>query len=133
MEVLERIRRCKYLSADGLIGVVREGLEKISDSSHDPRTISLADASMSAFAMFSLKSPSLLSFDERRKSGNLPSIYKIRHVPCDSQMRQILDPLDPQSFRPVFKDVFGQIQRGKGLERFVFLDKYYLLSLDGTE
>lgn len=47
-------------------------------------------------------------------------------------IRQILDPVEPESVRPVFKDVFGQIQRGKGLEKFVFLGKNYLLSLDGT-
>jgi len=32
---------------------------------------------MSAFAMFSLKSPSLLAFDKERVEGNLQTIYGI--------------------------------------------------------
>ncbi len=96
--------------------------------------ISLSDALMSAFAMFSLKDPSLLAFDHRRRDplDNFRSIYGIRNVPCDSQMRDILDPLDPDDLRPGFTDVFRRLQRGKVLERFTYLDGHYLLSLDGT-
>ncbi len=48
-------------------------------------------------------------------------------------MREILDGVDPNDLRSVFKDVFRQIQRGKALEKMVFLDGYYLLNLDGTD
>src|SRR5213594_1453709 len=47
-------------------------------------------------------------------------------------MREILDPVSPKWLRPVFKSVFGQLQRGKALEEMVFLDGHYLLALDGT-
>ena len=87
---------------------------------------------MSAFAMFSLKSPSLLAFDKERAEGNLGTIYGIERVPCDTHMREILDPVSPESLRPLFKRVFGQLQRGKALEPMVFLDGHYLLALDGT-
>src|SRR5262245_26785149 len=46
---------------------------------------------------------------------------------------QILDPVSPKVFRPVFKSLFRQLQRGKALEPLVFLDGHYLLALDGTE
>ena len=94
--------------------------------------ISLTDALMSAFAMFSLKSPSLLAFDKERAEGNLETIYGIERVPCDTHMREILDPVSPESLRPLFKSVFRQLQRGKALEAMVFLDGHYLLALDGT-
>jgi hypothetical protein len=89
---------------------------------------------MSAFAMFSLKDPSLLAFDHRRRDplDNFRSIYGILNVPCDSQMRDILDPLDPNDLRSEFTDVFRRLQRDKVLERFTYLDGHYLLSLDGT-
>ena len=48
-------------------------------------------------------------------------------------MREILDPVSPESVRPLFKSVFGQLQRGKALESMRFLDDFYLLALDGTE
>ena len=94
--------------------------------------ISLTDALMSAFAMFSLKSPSLLAFDKERVEGNLHTIYGIERVPCDTHMREILDPVSPESLRPSFKSVFRQLQRGKALEPMAFLDGHYLLALDGT-
>lgn len=47
-------------------------------------------------------------------------------------MREIFDPVDPESLRPQFKSVFGVLQRGKALEEMVFLEGPYLLALDGT-
>ena len=96
--------------------------------------IPLADALMSAFAMFSLKDPSLLAFDHRRHNpnDNFRTIYGINRVPCDSQMRDILDPIDPANLRAPFREVFRRLQRGQVLKRFVYLDGHYLLSLDGT-
>ena len=87
---------------------------------------------MSAFAMFSLKSPSLLAFDKERAEGNLQTIYGMTCVPCDTRMREILDPLSPALLRPLFKSVFRQLQRGKALEPMAFLEDYYLVALDGT-
>jgi hypothetical protein len=83
--------------------------------------------------MFSLKDPSLLAFDERRTTdSNLGSIYGIKEVPGDTQMRTILDDVDAVEIRPAFRDVVRQLQRSKELDRFVFLGGSYLASLDGT-
>jgi len=88
---------------------------------------------MSAFAVFSLKDPSLLAFDERRKTdGNLKRVYGLEEVPCDTQMRTTLDEVEPSAVKSEFKDVFRELQRGKELEKFVFMEGCYLLSLDGT-
>ena len=58
----------KELSADGLITVIREGFDAIPETDQrENMDISLSDALMSAFAMFSLKDPSLLAFDERHR------------------------------------------------------------------
>ena len=122
----------KHLSADALFRLVRSGFAHIPDQRCGDVDISLTDAFMSAFAMFSLKSPSLLAFDKERAEGNLGTIYGIGRVPCDTRMREILDPVFPESLRPVFKSVFRQLQRGKALEPLAFLDGHYLLAVDGT-
>ena len=122
----------KHLSADALFSLVQNGFDTMPDHRLANPEIALTDALMSAFAMFSLKSPSLLAFDKERAEGNLATIYGIEQVPCDTQMREILDPVSPESVRPLFKSVFGQLQRGKALEPMVFLDGHYLLALDGT-
>ena len=126
-------RERKHLSADALFSLVRSGFAAIPDYRLSDTDISLTDALMAAFALFSLKSPSLLAFDKHRVEGNLGTIYAIDRVPCDTQMREILDPVSPESVRPLFKSVFGQLQRGKALESMMFLEDYSLLALDGTE
>ena len=122
----------KYLSADALFRLVRTGFATIPEHRAADAEIVLPDALMSAFAMFSLKSPSLLAFDKERAEGNLHTIYGMERVPCDTRMREILDPVSPKVLRPVFTSVFRQLQRGKALEPMVFLDGHYLLALDGT-
>src|SRR5919109_4295641 len=123
----------KHLSADALFRLVQSGFASLPDYRVGDTDIALADALMSAFAMFSLKAPSLLAFDKERAEGNLHTIYGIERVPCDTRMREILDPVSPKMLRPVFKSIFRQLQRGKALEPMMFLDGHYLLALDGTE
>src|SRR5881409_973836 len=122
----------KYLCADALFRLVRSGLANIADDRYGDAESSLTDALMSAFAMFSLKSPSLLAFDKQRAEGNLGTIYGIEHVPCDTHMRETLDPVSPEALRPSFKSVFRQLQRGKALEAMLLLEGHYLVALDGT-
>jgi len=123
----------KHLNADALFKALHGDLSKVSDPRQGNIDISMADALMSGFAMFSLKDPSLLAFDERRPyDQNLQKIYNIENVPCDSQMRKILDPVNPEELRHAFKGPIRQLQRGKVLEQMLFFEGCYLLSLDGT-
>ena len=127
----------KHLNADALFAIIRQEFKKIPDFRNGIPLISITDSLMSSFAMFSLKSPSLLKFDEKRKDAdelqNLRNIYGIENVPCDSRMREINDEIDPQKYiSPAFKVVFRQLQRGKALESMTFYKGCYLINLDGT-
>jgi len=130
----ENIRLRKHLNADALFSTMQAGFNKISD--HRPGKVqhSLSDTLMSGFAMFSLKDPSLLAFDERRlaEPHNLKTIYGMSTIPCDTSMREILDGVTPDSLRPLYKDAFRPLQRGKVLEKMIFMEDSYLLNLDGT-
>ena len=122
----------KHLSASGLFRLVRQGFARVKDVRAENTKISLRDALMSGFALFSLKDPSLLAFEERQRTdANLKRIFGLEQVPSDTQMRTILDEVDPENLRPLFGDVFRQLQRGKVLKQLEFLGGY-LLSLDGT-
>ncbi len=121
----------KHLSADALVACVHNAFQHLPDPRPGTPAIPLADCLMSAFALFALKDPSLLAFDQRRHDANLRSLYHIGHVPCDTQMRDVLDLVPPEQLRPAF-DVFAAVQRGKVLESYVYLEGSYLLALDGT-
>lgn len=126
----------KNLCADSLISNVYQLFQKIPD----PRGLqsqvltSFTDVLMSGLAVFGLKFPSLLQYDQHRKvlDQNLLNLYHINHPPSDTHLRERLDELEPSFIRPAFKKIFAQMQRGKCLERFEFLDECYLVSLDGT-
>jgi hypothetical protein len=124
----------QHLSADALYRLVRSTLHEIASPRSAEATITLGDALMAGFAIFALKMPSLLAFDEERRSdeSNLKSLFGFQQVPSDTQMRAILDDVAPQLLRPTFTSVFRQLQRGKALEPFVFFQGHYLLALDGT-
>ncbi len=122
------------ISASSLIQTVRAGFAVIEDHRASNKTISLSDTLMSGFAMFSLKDSSLLEFDQRRqaKDENLKAVYGIENIPCDTHLRTILDSVEPSGLRPIFKDVFRLVEQSQVLEQMVFMNKYYLLSLDGS-
>ena len=123
----------KHLSFDPLIKQIRLRAERLPDSRRgNDCTYAVADAVMSAIALFAMKDPSLLAFQERRNDANMKNIFRIPQVPSDTRMRELLDPLEPNSLRPMFNDVLRELQRGKALEAFDFLEGYNLLSLDGS-
>jgi hypothetical protein len=124
----------KHLKMDAIMGTVHNKFTNIPEHRTRECKISLADALMSGLAMFILKDPSLLSFDNRRKNdeSNLNRVFGIKNVASDSQLREILDPVDPDLIRPMFSDIFYQLQRGKALEPLAYYQGNYLLSIDGT-
>ena len=71
------IKQRKNLNADTLFSFLRSSFENLKDHRSESAQIPLADAFMSAFAMFSPKEPSLLAFEARRSDTNLKTIYKV--------------------------------------------------------
>jgi hypothetical protein len=130
----------KQLSATGMLQKVRSVFERVPEPSRRPQgikaRISLQDCLMSGLALFGLKFPSLLQFDESQDDGaikhNLKTLYGVHDVPCDTSMRARLDEVDPRALRPAFTSIFSLLQRGKVLEDYKVLGKYLLIACDGT-
>jgi hypothetical protein len=60
--MLSRVKVRKSLNGDALFGAIRDSFAKIPDHRPANSQILLRDALMSAFAMFSLKDPSLWDY-----------------------------------------------------------------------
>lgn len=125
----------KTLSAPGLLKIVRNEFEKIPEHRCGTITYNLPNVLMSGLAMFSLKYPSLLQFDKARHEktvkANLTNLYGVKKTPCDTQMREVLDPINPKELRQAYISIHRQLQRQKVLENHKYLGRY-LVSLDGT-
>jgi hypothetical protein len=130
----QRIPRTKrYLNADYLIKTLRRRFEDVPDQRRAGSvTHSMVDTLMSAFAMFSLKEPSLLSFQERDDEPAIRRMFGLDTIPSDSQMRTILDGIDIESLNQAFADIFHELQRAGELKRWVFDRGHYLMAIDGT-
>jgi len=124
------------VSIPGLLAIARRVFNGIPDEQAS-EGLPLSDHLMSGLALFLLKYPSLLQFDQdSRYNGrikhNLRTLYGIQQAPCDTYLRERLDEVDPSQLRVVYKKLFAALQRAKGLEGFEVLDEHYLLSIDGT-
>ena len=126
----------KYLSADGLIGIIHRCLRKEKlEELNSP--YSWQDCLMSGLAIFGFKSPSLLQFEknvseEKGIRRNLRTLYRVEKMPSDTCLRERLDMLSPRQLRRPFKTIFAYLQRGKALESYRYLDGHYIVSVDGT-
>lgn len=134
IQKLNKLKMRAHLNADALFATIRRDFAAVVDHRAGNIQIPMVDALMSGFAMFSLKSPSLLAFDELRREEpeSLHGVFGVEVIPCDSQMRTILDEVSPERLRRPFRSVFHQLQRGKVLPEMTCLGGHLLLAVDGT-
>lgn len=128
----------KHLSFTAL----RKALSSHFDDFHDPRQqgkceFSYHDVLMSAFSCMYFQEPSLAHFQKRMQeeqgSNNLQTLFDVKQIPKDSQLREILDNIPSEAFAPIFKDYFGRLRRHKHLEDFEILPGKLMCVIDGTQ
>lgn len=127
----------KHLNFEALRQRLSGVLNAIDDHRVQGRcTHSLHDAFMSGFACMFFQDPSLLQFQERleetKHNNNLRTLFKVTTIPKESQLRDIIDQTDSEALRPVFKDYFEQLRRGKHLESFQIVPGQLLCAIDGV-
>lgn len=126
------------LSGDSLLQSIRDQFKLVKDHRDKNRiSIELLDFLMSGFAIFALKFPSLLKFEEEMRDRNLAShlspLFKLQQVPSDTHLRTVLDEIELESLSPIFKKLFNHFQRSNHLKEFQFLEGKYILCIDGTQ
>ena len=128
----------KDLSMPGLLREMRECFDRVPDLIIS-RGITLSDCLMAGLAMFSLKIPSMLKYDQLVRldentvqAKNLKSLFGVKQPPSDTWLRERLDGVDPRSLRRCFKIIFSFLQRGNVLKNWTVFDGHYLIAIDGT-
>jgi hypothetical protein len=128
-------KRQPLITFDTLMQTLSEEFAQLPDHRRSNASYDLADIFRSAFAMFSLKSPSLLSFREQTKSErqNLQAIYHIAAIPSDTQMRTALDPVSPPHLRTLFTKLFAILCEAGLIKQYHYWQQYVIVSIDGVE
>ena len=110
----------QHALADDLLSIVSRHVATIPDDRphHCGSKILLHDAIMSALAIMHLKYPSLLEFDKAKRKPEIAhnlytlyTLYNIKQIPCDMDMRELVDPVDPADLRKIFTELFAVVQR----------------------
>ena len=128
----------KHLSFTALRKALSEHFRDIDDRRQSGKIdFTLHDCLMSGFAMMFFQDPSLLSFQRRMQDSiqknNLNKVFNVKGIPSDTQIRDILDALQPDTLARVFPVFLHRLQRGKHLFNYQFLADSYLVSLDGSQ
>lgn len=72
--------------------------------------------------------------EKKEQRNNLHSMFAVQNLSTDQGMRNIIDQVHSNiAFRPIFKELFNKLQRGKHLENYQTLPGKYLLNVDGTQ
>ncbi len=123
------------ITFDTLMNTLSDEFASLPDHRRANTTYDLADVLRSAFAMFSLKSSSLLSFREQTKQErqNLQAIYHIEAIPSDTQMRAALDPVSPLPLRALFAKLFATLCEAGVIKEYRYWQQNVIVSIDGVE
>jgi hypothetical protein len=96
----------------------------------------MADLALSAFAVFFTQSPSFLghqrAMQTARGHNNARSFFEIEAIPCDAQIRQVLDAVPPEALCPVYDRVYETLREHGILARFRGVQDSTWIALDGT-
>ena len=120
-----------------LLALVRTQFERVSTGdSRQAHAVTGANCLMCGLAIFLLKFPSLLKFDEGRFEpvlrGNLKRLFGVASAPSDTTLRRRLDAIDSTHVHRALRTLFGWLLRHRHLEPFRLADGALPLAIDGT-
>jgi hypothetical protein len=127
------------LSFDHLQALLRQYTADLPDvRKPSPNTrYTIQNAALGAFGIFFMQSPSFLEYQRQlhqcQGHDNAQPLFGVEPIPCDNQIRTLLDPIAPRYFAPVFFEVFAHLEQQRWLEPFRVLDQQLLVALDGTQ
>jgi len=97
----------------------------------------LSDAALSALSVFFMQSPSFLAHQRamarKRGRNNVQSLFGAYEIPCDNQIRQLLDPIAPAAVGDVFWEIYQLLAEAGALRRHRGINGTLLCGIDGTQ
>jgi len=104
------------LAFDDLVQALHHQLAALPDDWKGKNTQdAIKDAALGAFAVFFTQSPSFLAYQrtmqQAKGRSNGESLFGMEAMPCDNQIRTLLDPVAPAQLFPVFEGVYAALER----------------------
>lgn len=116
---------------------VFNGLPDSRNAASNNLKYTVTDAVLSAFSVFFTQSPSFLDYQIRMQKdcgkNNAQSIFGVHQIPSDNQIRNILDPIPPETLLPIIAEVGDELYKNGYLTPFRSINDTLLVALDGTD
>jgi hypothetical protein len=117
------MRPLKSLTLEAIVDLLAITFGDVDDSrAAEQLSYSLHDTLMSGFAVMFFQHASLLQFQramaKKRQRCNLQTIFGVHAIPSDTQMREILDEVEPESIRSVLPQLWEKVRRAGWGGRF---------------
>lgn len=97
----------------------------------------MGDAALSAFSVFFTQSPSFLDWQTRMQlakgANNGNSIFGIHKIPSDAQIRNLLDPVPPETLFPLMAHLGDALFDQGHLDSYRSIGGTFLVAVDGTD
>lgn len=108
--------------------------DQLEDKRAPNKSVSMKDAMMSGFAMYALKYPSLLQFnnDLADNRENLRRLYHVSKAPSDTAMRKILDGVPPSEVKAVQASAVGLMREAGVFKEYAYMGDRVVVSIDGV-
>lgn len=125
------------LDFDNMVTKFHHRLEHLPDQRTGKNiSYSIKDAALGAFSVFFSQSPSFLAhqraMEKSKGRSNAVSLFQLEKIPCDNQIRALLDPITPRHLYPLFDEILLALEQAGQLEQFRVLNEQLLVSMDGT-
>lgn len=126
------------LAFDHLVQALHQQLASLPDYRKGKNTrYAIKDAALGACAVFFTQSPSCLAYQRTRQQAkgqsNAESLFGLGDIPCDNQIRTLLDPVAPAQLFPVCAGVYAALEEAGQLSSWRGFADQLLIALDGTE
>ena len=126
------------LGFDMLVAALHRLLDRLPDTRRGKNTqFTITDAALGAFAVFFTQAPSFLAHQQtlRQAKGmsNAERLFGMAQIPCDNQIRTLLDPVPPDQLFPMFTTITHALVATGTIDTFQVFDDTVLIALDGTQ
>lgn len=117
---------------------IRCTLEQFTDVRRGKNTrYTLVDAGLSAFSVFFMQSPSFLedqrSLEQSHGRNNAQTLFGVHAIPSDNQLRNLLDAMESERWRPLFSWLFNGLRQAGVLNTYRSVNPSLRVALDGAE
>lgn len=116
-----------------------KSLERVFEQFPEHRTgknirYDLADAGLSAFAVFFTQSPSFRASQRnlklRKGRSNAENLFELRNLPSDNQIRNLLDPVSLMHLERCYRQTFQALEQTDILKRYRSSANQLLVAMD---